>query len=255
MGVAIADPNSALLLRLPTCLDVSSSACKVLIPPPNSLITTSPICCSLQHEQKPTDVLPAAQSARSSSRNRSQLRQSSHKSSNRKFPPSSGKNTEVTNHEEAAVALQHVHVGNPLNSSDILPARDSVVEDVRADRECDANNPSLTSSNCRSEVCSIRIKGERCRRRQSSLTMRLQKIESIDLKPEFCNLVADGNFGNESSIIWSVTVDQLVRQYGDSFNPMAQKWQNLGNELLTAEEERWLAFLMKPFKVRSDATR
>ena len=48
-----------------------------------------------------------------------------------------------------------------------------------------------------------------------------------------------------------VNVRDLLLKYGGSFNLMAQDWSKLDRELLSLKEERYLASLMKPFKVLS----
>ncbi|MCO5559214.1 hypothetical protein L7F22_012809 [Adiantum nelumboides] len=54
-----------------------------------------------------------------------------------------------------------------------------------------------------------------------------------------------------SDSIWSPAASKLLQQHGEVINFTAQNWTRLRGELLSAEEERWLASLMKPAKTLS----
>ncbi|KAH7444115.1 hypothetical protein KP509_02G065100 [Ceratopteris richardii] len=48
--------------------------------------------------------------------------------------------------------------------------------------------------------------------------------------------------------IWSPAASELLREHGEVVNLAAQNWARLRGDLLSAEEERWLASLMSPAK-------
>lgn len=73
------------------------------------------------------------------------------------------------------------------------------------------------------------------------ISLRMKRLESR-------RGVDDRGGTDLSGTIWSAAVSQLLREHGDAVNLMAQNWSKLGRQLLTVEEERWLASLMKPVK-------
>ncbi|CAK9226661.1 unnamed protein product [Sphagnum troendelagicum] len=91
---------------------------------------------------------------------------------------------------------------------------------------------------------------------------RLDLVSRVALRQKTCTTVVnktssqDSKFGNSRSSnsssdyddLWSDRCEQLISKYTSALDLMAVSWEKVDHVLLTAEEERTLAFLMRPLK-------
>lgn len=141
-------------------------------------------------------------------------------------------------YKEAAVVLEHLFIESPSLDESGKMNNDRVPDNIGSAGDSPPPPPTSVGSPPRA------LKSASLRRRKD-LTMRI----SLRRKRLESRRGVDDRGGTDLlDTIWSGAVSQLLRQHGDAVNLMAQNWSKLGRQLLTVEEERWLASLMKPFK-------
>eukprot|EP00250_Pteridium_aquilinum_P017528 c23674_g1_i1 orf=131-1912(+) len=146
-------------------------------------------------------------------------------------------------YKEAAAALEHLFTESPSLENDCIKDSDS-----SSDKEAGSLSPVLRVNSMGKTVSRSSVSTKRRRKDlMTRITLRKKKmIEPCDRDLQASK--RSGAAGEFSDSIWSAAAGKLLRQHGEVVNLMAQNWSKLKGELLSMEEERWLALLMKPAK-------
>lgn len=276
----MANPSSSLpflpahvarfLLSSPSSSKLSNFSARSL----PSIRCSSP-CLLLEQKTESHADLMRNQSPKSGKTPRSRtLKRVGKKGSGRKAPVVAPQIAELDFDESAVAVLEQIYMGSPSFGSVVSHHEDEIAT-VSGREESSHENGGLFSDGILDSADSLRQSqhgNDRCidtalksanelpktvggkGRRRKNLTMRLSSRRKRLAGDEGCletrsSSVRMDDFGrNPSTILCSERVNELVRQYGGNFNLMAQSWLKLRSELLTAEEEKWLASLLKPFK-------